>query len=142
MIVHGEGSPGHVGDFYEAVSLLFPDELTVYVGSVPAKPEYPYAVLWGDFGDEVGSSLADLADELHMRFRVTYVGLRWDAVAWVVSRVRPALNRVSPVVGGWLVGKLRQSSLMDMQTDFDVKIPGVGHPVYAVDEFALIAHRH
>ena len=138
MIVFAEGVAGHVGDFYRAVSYLFPESVTVYVGNVP---DDPYAVLWGDLGDEVAESLVDDPDEFRIRFRVTYVGLRWDQMAWVASKVRPALNRAVPSVSGWLCGGLRQSSLMDLQTDYQVTLADSSHPVFAVDEFALVADK-
>lgn len=140
-IVFGTPPPGHVGSFYAAVAGLFPASVRLYVGNVPKKPEYPYAVLWGDLGDETTEALDDVPTELRIRFRVTYVGLSLDQVAWVVVRVRPALNRVKPYVSGWLSGKLRQSTLMDVQTDFSVALDNGAHPMYAVDEFALAADK-
>jgi len=56
-------------------------------------------------------------------------------------QVRPALNRSKPYVHGWVSGRMRQASLMDVQTDFTVTLTDGSHPVYAVDEFALIAHK-
>jgi len=133
---------GHVGDFYGAVAGLFPPGLKVYVGSVPDKPTYPYAVLWGSLGDETSESLADVPDEIRIPFRVTYVGLTLASAAWVASKVRPALNRAAPYVSGWITGRMRQSTLMDVQTDRDVTINGTGaHPLYAVDEFLLVASK-
>lgn len=132
---------GHVGDFYRAVGSLIPDAVTVYEGNVPDKPSYPYAVLWGSFGDEVSESLCDVPDVLRINFRVTYVGLTLASAAWVMSKVRPALNRAAPYVHGWVSGRMRQASLMDVQTDFTVTLTDGAHPVYAVDEFALVAHR-
>ena len=132
---------GHVGDFYDAVAALVPSSVKVYVGNVPAKPTFPYAVLWGSLGDETSESLADVPDELRVNFRVTYVGLTLASVAWVASRVRPALNRAQPYVSGWLSGRLRQAALMDVQTDTSVTLTPGSHPMYAVDEFALVAHK-
>lgn len=141
-VVYGAAPTGHVGSFYDAVARLFPASVKLYIGSVPAKPSYPYAVLWGDLGDETTESLDDVPTELRIRFRVTYVGLSLDQVAWAVVRVRPALNRVKPYVAGWLSGKLRQSTLMDVQTDFTVTLENGAHPMYAVDEFALAADKY
>jgi hypothetical protein len=130
-----------MGDFYRAVAYLFPSTVTVYVGSVPKSPTFPYAVLWGDLGSEVSESLADIPDHVRINFRVTYVGLRWDQMAWVAAKVRPALNRAVPSVAGWLCGGLRQSSLMDMQTDYEVTLADGSNPVFSVDEFALVADK-
>lgn len=141
MIVFAEGLPGYIGDFYRAVAYLFPASVNTYVGGVPKDPEFPYAVLWGDLGNEVAESLADIPDEMHINFRVTYVGRRWDQMAWVVGQVRPVLNRAQPSVAGWSTEKLRQSSLMDMQTDYEVTLTDGSHPVYSVDEFSLVADK-
>ena len=133
---------GHVGDFFTSVAALFPAAVNVYVGSVPKNPTYPYAVLWGSLGDEGSESLADVPDEIRIPFRVTYVGLTLASVAHVASRVRPALNRAVPYVSGWITSRMRQSSLMDVQTDRDVTITASGaHPMYAVDEFLLVASK-
>jgi hypothetical protein len=120
---------------------LWPSAVRLYVGNVPAKPSFPYAVLWGDLGEETTEALDDVPTEMRIRFRVTYVGLSLDQVAWAASRVRPALNRAKPYVPGWLVGKLRQAPLMDVQTDFSVTLTDGAHPMYAVDEFALSADK-
>ena len=133
---------GHVGDFYGAVAGMFPSGFKVYVGSVPKDATYPYAVLWGSLGDETSEALADVPDEVRIPFRVTYVGLTLASVAHVASRVRPALNRAAPYVSGWITSRMRQSSLMDVQTDRDVTIAASGaHPMYAVDEFLLVASK-
>lgn len=135
-----------IKEHYDAVKALMPAGLTVYLGSVPDAPSYPYAVLWGDLGTESsggpdGDSLRDLPDVLTMRPRVTYVGLTFDSVMIICRNVRAALNRKAPVVAGWAPSNLRQSSLMDIQTDTDVTLTGGSHPVYAVDEFALVSHK-
>jgi len=102
--------------------------------------------LWGDLGDESsggpdGDSLLDAVKVLTIRVRATYAGLTGDSLAIVTRNVRAALNRKTPVVAGWSVSKLRQSTLMDAQTDFDVTIPTIGHPIFAVDEFVLVSER-
>jgi len=133
-----------IKEHYDAVQALMPAGLTVYRGSVPGTPTYPYAVLWGDLGEESsggpdGDSLQDVPDVLSLRPRVTYAGLTFDSVLIVARNVRAALNRQTPVVAGWRTGKLRQSPLMDAQTDTSVTLTGGSHPVFAVDEFALVS---
>jgi hypothetical protein len=132
-----------IKEHYAAVKALMPAGLTVYLGDVPELPAYPYAVLWGDLGEESsggpdGDSLEDSPDVLSLRPRVTYAGLTFDSVLITARNVRAALNRKTPTVEGWRTNPLRQSSLMDVQVDHDVTIPGSGtHPLFAVDEFAL-----
>jgi hypothetical protein len=140
-VAYADVPPGFAGDFYKAVAALIPSTVKVYTGSVPTSPTFPYAVLWGSLGDEVSESLADIPDELRINFRVTYVGETLASVGWVASRVRPALNRARPYVPGWVSGKLRQSSLMDVQSDYSVTLVSGRNPVYAVDEFALVADK-
>ena len=140
-IAYADVPPGFAGDFYKAVASLIPSSVKVYTGSVPQSPTFPYAVLWGSLGDEVSESLADIPDELRINFRVTYVGETLASVGWVAAKVRPALNRARPYVPGWVSGKLRQSSLMDVQSDYSVTLVSGRNPVYAVDEFALVADK-
>jgi len=135
-----------IKEHYDAVKALMPAGLTVYRGSVPSTPTYPYVVLWGDLGDESsggpdGDSLQDVPDVLSLRPRVTYAGLTFDSVLIVARNVRAALNRKVPVVAGWSTGRLRQASLMDVQTDTSVTLTGGANPVFAVDEFSLVSSK-
>jgi len=135
-----------IKEHYDAVKALMPAGLTVYRGSVPSTPTYPYVVLWGDLGDESsggpdGDSLQDVPDVLSLRPRVTYAGLTFDSVLIVARNVRAALNRKVPVVAGWRPSRLRQASLMDVQTDTSVTLTGGANPVFAVDEFSLVSER-
>jgi hypothetical protein len=129
-------------EHYNAVKALIRTGTQVYMWSVPDTPKYPYVVLWGDLGNESsggpdGDSLQDTPDVLELRIRATYVGQAWDSALIVCRNTRSDLNRKTPTVAGWMPSKLRQSSLMDAQTDFDV----TPHPVYAVDEFSLVSHK-
>lgn len=135
-----------IREHYDAVKALFPAGTTVYRGSVPDVPSYPYAVLWGDLGQESsggpdGDSLQDIPDILSLRPRVTYAGLTFDSVLIVARNVRAALNRKTPVVAGWAPSKLRQAPLMDVQTDASVTLTNGLHPVFAVDEFSLVSSK-
>ena len=135
-----------IKEHYDAVKALMPAGLTLYRGSVPSTPTYPYVVLWGDLGEESsggpdGDSLQDVPDVLSLRPRVTYAGLTFDSVLIVARNVRAALNRKTPVVVGWRPSKLRQSPLMDVQTDTSVTLTGGANPVFAVDEFALVSSK-
>ena len=136
-----------IREHYDAVSALLPAGLTVYRGNVPKEPAYPYVVLWGDLGEESsggpdGDSLQDVPDVLSLRPRVTYAGLTFDSVLIVARNVRAALNRRTPVVVGWSPGRLRQAPLMDVQADTSVTLTNGLHPVFAVDEFALVSTKN
>ena len=135
-----------IREHYAAVKAMVPAGTTVYSWSVPGTPSYPYVCLWGDLGDETsggpdGDSLQDVPDVLSLRVRATYAGLTGDSVLIVCRNVRAALNRKIPAVAGWSPGPLRQSSLMDVQTDESVTLTGGAHPVFAVDEFALVSSK-
>jgi hypothetical protein len=136
-----------IREHYVAVRAILPGAVRVYPWGVPDAPTYPYVVIWGDLGDESsggpdGDSLEDVPDVLSLRIRATYAGLTGDSVLIVARNVRAALSRKTPTVTGWRANPLRQSTLMDVQVDRDVTIPGSGtHPLFAVDEFALVSHK-
>ncbi|MFE4229130.1 hypothetical protein ACFRJ8_14720 [Arthrobacter sp. NPDC056886] len=135
-----------IKEHYDAVKALLPSTVRVYMWNVPDTPAYPYVVLWGDLGNESsggpdGDSLEDVPDVLALNVRATYAGLTGDSVLIVARNVRAALNRKTPVVAGWRPGKLWQSSLMDAQTDTSVTLTGGAHPIFAVDEFALVSSK-
>lgn len=135
-----------IKEHYDAVKALLPSSVRVHMWSVPADPVYPYVVLWGDLGEESsggpdGVTLADVPDVLSLRIRATYVGSAWDSMLIVCRNTRAALSRKTPAVTGWRTNPLRQAVLMDGQVDTDVTLTGGAHPIYAVDEFALISHK-
>lgn len=135
-----------IKEHYDAVKALLPATVRVHMWTVPASPQYPYVVLWGDLGDESsggpdGDSLQDVPDVLTLRIRATYVGVNGDSMLIQARNVRAALSHKTPVVSGWRANPLRQSVLMDGQVDRDVTFTGGGNPVFAVDEYALVSHK-
>lgn len=143
-----------IREHYAAVKALIPSTVRVHMWSaeerdgqgnvVPLK--YPYVVLWGSLGEELsgdpdGPSLANVPDSLDFRMRATYVGLNGDSMLIVARNVRTALSGKKPVVAGWKPSALRQSTLLDGQTDFDVTVNS-SHPVYAVDQYTFTSFRH
>lgn len=131
-----------LSDHYKAVKALIPAQWTVYEWNVPDSPTYPYVLLWGGIGNETGDNLAGVPDTLELSIKATYAGTSGTSVLVVVAAIRAALNRAHPIVAGWCPGWLKQSSLIDVQTDFSVTIPGTNrHPVFAVDEFTLTSQR-
>jgi hypothetical protein len=135
-----------IKEHYDAVKALLPPTVRVYMWNVPDTPTYPYVVLWGDIGTESsggpdGDSLQDVPDVLTLNVRATYAATNGDSLLIIVRNTRAALNRKIPVVAGWLPGELRQSSLMDAQTDTSVTLTGGANPIFAVDEFALVSSK-
>lgn len=126
---------------YKAVQALIPAQgFAVYLGQVKGTPSYPYVVLWGDLGTEATEAMCGDPDHLDLRIRATYSALGFEQCLWVAQKVRTTLTRKTPVVPGWFPGRLNQSALTDVQTDFDVTVDG-SNPMFAVDEFALISRR-
>ena len=144
-----------IKEHYDAVKALLPSTINVYMWSVQGKllPDktrepikYPYVCIWGDPGNESsggpdGDSLQDVPDVLSLNIRATYAAENGDSLLILARNVRAALNRKTPVVGGWRPGKLRQASLMDAQTDTSVTLTGGANPIFAVDEFALVSSK-
>lgn len=133
-------------EHYNAVKALLPSTVRVHMWSVPDGAAYPYVVLWGDLGDESsggpdGDTLTDTPNTLSLRIRATYVGLTGDSLLIMARNARAALSRKTPNVAGWRTNPLRQAVLMDAQVDRDVTLTGGGHPIYAVDEYALVSHK-
>ena len=130
---------------YAALKALFPAGLKVFTGSAPDLPavnDYPYAVIGGDLGDQSGESLGGDNDRLDLHARVTYAGLSFDAVLITSARVRSALTGRRLIVPGWSCGPIRQAAVANIQTDFDLTVPGTKlHPVFAVDEFTVVSTR-
>lgn len=136
-------------EFYNALKAMLPENLKAHIiypklSSPPVLADYPYVLLWGSPGDEFSggpgeASLGDRLDGVEFRFKATYVGANTDALSIVLKRCRLAWNRQMPVVAGYDCSKLRQSSLMDAQADVDVTLSSGNHPLFAVDEFVLVA---
>lgn len=144
-----------IKEHYDAVKALLRPTMRVHMFTVAQEKNpdgslkplaYPYVVLWGDLGEESsggpdGDSLQDVPDVLSIRIRATYVGLTGDSLLITARNARADLNRKTPAITGWRTNPLRQAVLMDAQTDTDVTLTSGGHPIYAVDEFALVSHK-
>ncbi|AYN57868.1 tail terminator [Arthrobacter phage Faja] len=130
---------------YDAFEQLIPDGIRVFRGSAPIEPvsaDYPYVVLGGNAGTESTEAVAGDPDSLDLRFKLTYAGLSLDSVLIIMGQVRPTIRAARMVVPGWVCGLFRHESLVDITTDFGVKVADVGaNPVYAVDEYAVFCAR-
>lgn len=136
-------------EFYNGVIALLPANLKSHIivpkmSSPPVLADYPYVLLWGSPGDEFSgepgaASLGDRLDGKEFRFKATYVGANAEALSIVLKRCRLAWNRQTPTVPGYRCDRLRQSSLMDAQADTDVTLSSGNHPMFAVDEYVLVA---
>ena len=120
---------------------LLPSSVTVYKGTVPALPKFPYvlavvSVPSVSLRSQVGRRMLTTA-----RLRCTVAGLSADSVMVIAPRVIEAFDgaRVSPP--GWVTGSVQsvpndQPILEDLDfTDATTKL----HPMYAVLEFLVTA---
>lgn len=120
---------------------------TAHLSSPPAVADYPHVVIWGTLptnfdGAEPGApSLADRPDAIQAGLRLTYAATSTTSMLWLVSRVRPLVDRQRPVLPGWHVHPLKLASLWPMDQDRQIQLPGGLHPIYAIDETTLIANR-
>ena len=127
---------------YDAIQAMIPVKYAVYQWDVPALPIDPYVLLWGGIGSEDTEALCGDPDTLTLRPKITYAGATGAQLLVMVDTVRAALNARTPVVPGWSPSRLRQSSLIDAQPDYDVTVPNTtAHPVFCVDEFAFTSQR-
>lgn len=131
---------------YDALAAVLtaslPTTYKVYQWDVPELPTYPYVLLWGGIGQETGESLAGTPDLLNLRPKITYAGQTGASLLVAVDKVRDALRDHALTVPGWSPTRLRQTSLIDAQPDFQVTIPNTKtHPVFCVDEFPFTSQR-
>ena len=131
---------------YEALSALLkaslPTTYKVYEWDVPAKPTYPYILLWGNLGQETGEAMCGTPDLLNLRPKITYGGATGVAVLSVADKVRDVLRDRALTVPGWSPTRMRQASLIDAQSDLQVTIEGTSsHPSFGVDEFPFTSQR-
>ncbi|ALE91821.1 hypothetical protein AOC05_04950 [Arthrobacter alpinus] len=132
----------HYESLYALLKAELPITYTVYAFDVPAKPTYPYVLVWGDLGQETGESLCGTPDLLNLRPRVTYAGVTGYSILSVADKVRAVLFDRALSVAGWSPTRLRQASLAPIQSDFDVTIPNTSsHPSFCVDEFPFTSQR-
>lgn len=131
-----------IKEHYEAVKALLPSTWRVYLGQVDASPKYPYVLIWGSPGTEFSETLDDQPREFRADLKITVAGQTFDSTVGMLNAARKLLNRAKPVVEGRRCGRLKVHSLMDIQPDNNITIPGSNnHPLYAVDECEIWSDR-
>lgn len=130
---------------YAAFRALFPPGTAVHDGSaeeIESDADYPYVVLGGNAGRSSSDSASGEPDALEIRFKVTYAALSFASILHLIGPIRDRIIPARLIVEGWEAGLVRHEELLDIQTDFDVTIPGIStHPVFAVDEFSVFFTR-
>ncbi|KQR02483.1 hypothetical protein ASF72_10640 [Arthrobacter sp. Leaf141] len=127
-----------------AVAQAVLDGPAVHFGAITGTPEsadYPYILIGGNAGQETSAAPVASTDTLELRFKLTYAGLSFESVLFIVSLTRRALIGARLQIPGWTCAPLRHEALQDIRTDFDVIIPDIGSPLFAVDELVLFAGR-
>lgn len=110
--------------------------LTVYDGRVPAEPALPYVVLYLGW-DAERTALVAVTDQFNGRAQVTSVGANSEAVRIIAKRVADRLLDVTPAVTGRACWPITHDFSQPPREDRDVRINGVGYPVFAVDTYRL-----
>ena len=121
-------------DIIAAVRDLIEDEgITTHFVDVPESPTYPYVLVWSSPGAIATSSLSDDDDHINDVIGLTYVATLAESVMDLASVVRPLVRRTRMSLGDGVVAWLRPHDTRAVEVDRSVNLPGIGHPVYAVD---------
>jgi hypothetical protein len=116
-------------------------EITVYEGSVPTEPTYPYVVLRMSSGADDDVSLARRGERTTWWVRITSVALSDPAVRWVADQVKPLLKNVTPAVAGRTCGPIRHEAGQDVVPDTAVRDDTTAlHPMYTVDTYRFASY--
>lgn len=118
--------------FVDAVHSAVP-ELTIYRDDVPNSPTFPYMLLQSSFPAVAGRSVARSVTHREFVARTTFAGLSARSVEIVMGKAALALEGYRLDVSGWVFGALEsRPNDQSIRPDFDVTIPGVGHPQFGV----------
>ncbi|OQO89928.1 hypothetical protein B1813_18995 [Saccharomonospora piscinae] len=129
-------------DHHQAVlDLLAGLPVTLHDGQVPDRPTFPYAVLFGDTGNERSTRLCATSDRADWRFQVTSVGLTVESALIVADAARALLIDARPVVVGRSCGPIRRETSIPVRPDTDVTDPDTNrHPMFAVDTYHFVSY--
>lgn len=136
-------------EFYNGMTAMLPANLKSHIiypklSSPPVSSDYPYVLLHGllgdDFSGEVGdASLGDQLDGKELRVKATYVGANADALSIIRKRCHTAWNRQILHLPGYKDEQLKKFTLTGDQADTSVTLSSGNHPLFAVDEYVLVA---
>lgn len=120
------------------IALLKTAGYTAYWVDVPAKPSYPYVLLWGpSWGTGEQSLSAD--DSLEVHVYATCVAVTPANALDVSKYVRKALHGSMPAAVG-RTAEMRYVRSEVSGVDREVTLPDTGqHPGYAVDTYLLVS---
>ena len=107
--------------------------VTIYDGSVPNDPTYPYVVLYGDQGAAEPNAYTEASTLRRFRVQTTTTAVDQAQARALAERVETALLDVRPTVAGRKCGPIRKETSQLVRRDDDVD-PAV---FYAVDIWLL-----
>ena len=116
--------------------------VTVYKGTVPAKPSFPYVLVTTNFPSVVERAQSRVVQAQELRVRTTVVGESVQSVRIVGRKVTDSLEGARPVVPGWSLGRLgERPNSLDIIPDTDVTLTSGLNPVYVPLDWVLTASR-
>lgn len=116
--------------------------VTVYKGTVPKTPSYPYVLLTTNFPRVVERAQSRQVQARELRVRATVVGETVQSVRIICQKVDDAFEGARVVVPGWATGVLTcRPNDLDIEPDLDVTFANGLNPVYLPLEYVLTASR-
>lgn len=115
--------------------------LTIYEGTVPAKPKFPYVLVMGSVPRVAGRGLTRVPQGSVARYRTTVVGLTEASVRIVGGRVCGLLESARFKVPGYVLGPVESvPDDLPIWEDTDVTITDTNtHPLCTVIEWRFTA---
>ena len=132
------GGPAVSGDALAAAFESLITGLTVYKGTLPSEPSFPYVYVVTNFPTVAERGYTRDAQSRLLRSRTTVGGLSASSVRIVAQKLSDLLEGARPAVNGWVLGRVEsEPNEQPIQVDLDVTIPNIGHPLYQVFDWKL-----
>lgn len=116
--------------------------VTVYKGTVPKSPSFPYVLVTSNFPSVVERAQSRSVHARELRVRTTVVGESVQSVRIVGEKVGALLEGARLVVPGWRLGRVEaRPNGQDIAPDRDVTLTSGLNPVYVPLDWVLTASR-
>lgn len=116
--------------------------VTVYMGTVPKMPSFPYVLVASNFPSVVERAQSRTVQARELRVRTTVVGESVQSVRIVGEKVDALLEGARLNIPGWRLGRLEaRPNGQDIIPDHDVTLPNGLNPVYVPLDWVLTASR-
>lgn len=116
--------------------------MTVYPGTVPKSPTYPYVLVTTNFPKAVERGQSRMVQARELRVRATVVGETVQQVRIFCQKVDPQLEGARLEVPGWRLGRIEaRPNDQDIIPDRDVTLTNGLNPVYVPMDYVLTASR-